>query len=319
MQTVDTETFYRHISTFTHVPFTQTKAWIEAKRCLCACQLIGFVDTNISCIGVERRFAGIRWLTIEDECLRSESIKNSARIAFYTAIREAGYDIIEVNNRQSYQPEFEVAMRQAGLLRPVGSFSCQLTNIIALTEPLSFNENWRRNLKKAAQSQLQLRYAEEPDEQDIERYFRLYREMSEHKQIGTPFNREYIRTLLESPHFRLYFVEHEQQEIAAIIVHTAGTHAGLLYAANSERANELCAGAYMYEQVMLHLADSGFCTFDMEKLLASTHSTNSVFIFKQGVKGQLSALNGEWSYYKRVWMGIGLFLLKKLYWKNQQV
>lgn len=318
MQSVNIDKFYEHVAHFAYVPYTQSKAWIQSTLLQAPHPVACFIDDDIACIGLVRRCLGISWLLIEDECLRSSTIKPAARTTFYRAIIASGYDIVETNNRQIYLPEYEIAMRQAGFLRPIGSFSCQLTNNIPLTQPLSFNENWRRNLRKADANELTLRYVSQPTEQDISDYMQLYSEMTLHKKIGTPFTHESIRILLSSNQFRLYFVEHNHAPISAIVVHTCGQHAGLLYAANSAKANELAAGAFMYRETIQQLAAEGFTSFDMEKLVASTHSTNSVFLFKQGIRGQLTALNGEWSYYRHTWLGIIMFLLKKYYWKARQ-
>jgi hypothetical protein len=54
----------------------------------------------------------------------------------------------------------------------------------------------------------------------------------------------------------------------------------------------------------------------MEKMAPSTHSMNAVFLFKQGIKGTLTTLCGEWQWTKRKWMAVGMYFLKKIIWKK---
>ena len=116
----------------------------------------------------------------------------------------------------------------------------------------------------------------------------------------------------------LCFVCLGSERISGIIYHHVRSHAGLLYAANGDKANEYHAGFQQYKQLLTLLASEGVQTFDMEKMAPSTHSMNAVFLFKQGIHGELLPLCGEWSWYKHRWYGIGMYLIKKYLWKKQQ-
>jgi lipid II:glycine glycyltransferase (peptidoglycan interpeptide bridge formation enzyme) len=142
--------------------------------------------------------------------------------------------------------------------------------------------------------------------------------MCAHKDLAVPFTGEAIKRLLTDSHFHLCFLEREGKRLSALLYHQINNRAGLVYAANGEEANRVHAGFQLYKQLLEELQNEGVQCFDMEKMGASTHTTNAVFLFKQGIRGQLLPLCGEWSWYKRPWYGIGIYLIKKYVWKRVQ-
>ena len=314
----DRGTYYRTISGWQTVPYVQQQGWLDAlsenRR-----ELLFFLGGRMASVGHLKRFCGLKWLQLESPALCDGTVTVAERRQFYGHVLSQDFDIVELNDNSEFNADTEVALREAGFLRPVGSFSYQLTNLIDLTQPLTYNDNWRRNLKKADNAGLRIVEKLSPAAEDTKALWSLYHEMSANKHLRMPFSENYFPALLNDSHFRLYFVEDESGAcLSAMIVHACGTHAGLLYAANSMRGNEVCAGAWMYRAVMEDLRDKGFATFDMEKMGASAHSTQSVFQFKQGVRGRLVQLNGEWQWCRRGWMPIAMYTLKKYKWKRVQ-
>lgn len=318
MQEVSRDIFYQTIEKWESVPFSQAEGWVRMQSGDDASRVRYFMDEQIGCAAHVKRFAGLTMLMVDTECLRHKQTKPATICRFYDALRQTGVNMIEVNSRRLYMADYEVGMRQAGYLRPVGSFSYELTNIIDLTQPLSYNENWKRNLKASESLEMCLERVERVTKEDITSFMQLYREMCSHKSLPIPFTENMLRVLLNDPHFRLCFICQGAERLSAIIYHQVGTHAGLLYAANGNKANEAHAGFQMYKQLLEVLAVEGVRTFDMEKMGASAHSTNAVFLFKQGIRGELTPLCGEWAWYKRRWYGIGMYFVKKFLWKKQQ-
>lgn len=318
MQEVSRDIFYQTIAAWEDVPFSQTEGWVRMQSGNDASRVRYFLDEQIGCAAHVKRCMGLSMLMIDTECLKHTQVKPVFIRQFYEALRQTGVDMIEFNSRRPYLADHEVGMRQAGFLRPVGSFSYEMTNIIDLSQPLSFNENWKRNLKVSDSQGLTLQRVEHITREDIAAFIRLYREMCFHKNLAQPFTEEMLRVLLDDPHFRLCFICHGNERLSGIIYHHVGSHAGLLYAANGDKANEVHAGFAMYHQLLTLLASEGVQTFDMEKMGASAHSTNAVFLFKQGIRGELTPLCGEWAWYKRRWYGIGMYFVKKFLWKKQQ-
>lgn len=318
MQEVSKDIFYSTVQTWEDVPFSQTEGWVLMQSGGNADSIRYYLDEQIGCAAHVKRCMGRTLLIIDTECLRYKQAKPAIISRFYEALTRTGADMIEVNSRRIYMPAFEVGIRQAGFLRPVGSFSYALTNIIDLTQPLAFNENWRRNIKQSNALGLTLQRINRPEDCDIRDFMRLYREMCTNKRLAIPFTEHTLRLLLSDEHFHLCFICRGDERLSAIIYHQAAKHAGLLYAANGHTANEQHAGFQLYKQLLETLAKEGIQTFDMEKMGASTHSTNAVFLFKQGIRGSLLPLCGEWSWYKHSWYGIGLYWVKKHLWKKTQ-
>ena len=276
-----------------------------------------FLDDHIGCAVHVKRCVGRTLFMVDSECLEHRQTKAATIARFYEALHSYA-DIIEVNCRRPYQAEYETGMRQAGYLRPVGSFSYELTNMIDLTQPLSFNENWKRNLKQSDEYGLELVLIEQPGPQDIADFMQLYREMCAHKDLAVPFTEDMLRILLNDPHFHLGFICRGEERLSGIIYHHVRSHAGLFYAANGNEANRVHAGFQLYKQLLTRLASEGVQTFDMEKMAPSNHMVNAVFLFKQGIRGELKPLCGEWSRYKRPWYGLGMYFVKKYLWKKVQ-
>lgn len=318
MQEVTREIFYQNIRNWEDVPFSQSEGWVGMQSGNNASRVRYFMDEQIAVAAHVKHFAGLTMLYIDTECLRNRAVKPIVISRFYEALRKTDVDIIELNSRRIYNAEYEVGMRQAGFLRPTGSFSYEITNQIDLTQEIRYNENWKRNIKLSDNQELKLERIDKPAEGDITDFMRLYREMSANKQLTVPFSAEMIHTLLADPHFHLCFIRQAEKRLSAIIYHHIKDHAGLLYAANGDEANEKHAGFQLYKQLLEALQAEGVRSFDMEKMGASTHSTNAVFLFKQGIRGQLTGLCGEWCWYKRAWYNIGMYFIKKYVWKKTQ-
>lgn len=318
MQEVSKDIFYKAIETWEDVPFAQMEGFVRMQSGDGLKQVRYFLDENIGCAAHVKRCMGLTMLMIDTECWKHKQTKPSTIAHFYEALLHTNADMIEVNSRRKYQADYEIGIRQAGFLRPVGSFSFELTNLIDLTQPLSFNENWKRNLKKSETYNLTLERLESPAEKDIVDFMRLYGEMCAQKKLATPFTHNLIKILLSDSHFHLCFICEETKRLAAIIYHQSRTHCGLLYAATCSEGNDKHAGFQLYNKLLTLLQSEGAETFDMEKLAPSTHSMNAVYQFKQGIRGELTTLCGEWSWYRRTWLGIGMYFVKKYLWKKTQ-
>lgn len=315
MTQVSRELFFQTIRKWECVPYCQQTGWVDAQATNRR-ELLYLLDEDVALVGHLKRYAGFCYLMLQAPALRHEGVKVSKLSEFYSQLRDLA-DIVEVNDQSVYSADKEVALRQAGYLRPVGSFSYQLSSVIDLSQPIQYDSNWSRHLKKVAG--LSLDIVDTPNEQDLADYMMLYTKMCTSKQMPLPYKEEYIRRLLSDAHFCLFFEKDpEGQRVASLLIHTSGTHAGLLYAATSDEGRDMHAGFAIYRDTLAYLAEQGYRSFDMEKMGASTHSTNAVFQFKQGIKGELTSLNGEWLWCKRDWMKVALYFVKKHIWKRTQ-
>ena len=316
MEKIDQNTFFTITKHFDVIPYSQTESWVMAQSDNDPLKLLFLVDNThnpkIGCVAHIKKKCGLKMLLIEAERRENKNFKSSTIRCFYEELRQLGFDAIEINSCLPYSSEYEIGIRQAGFLRPVGLFSVQFSNYIDLSNEISFNENWRRNLKKASANNLSFEVIDEAQKKDIEDFLNLYGEMKEQKNLSQPFSASSIETLLSGENFQLFFVKNtEEERVSTIIIHKSREHAGLLYAATSEKAHICSAGFFMYEKVIQFLKKENFSTFDMEKLAPFTHSTNSVFLFKNGIKGSHIVVNGEWGWYKKQWIRPMMFFVKK--------
>ena len=315
MQEVTRDIFYQTIRNWEDVPFTQAEGYVRLQSGDNPSRVRYFLDDNIGCAAHVKQFMGKTLLIIPSECLKHKQTKHSTYTGFYQQII-GEVDIVEVNSVRPYDAEYETGMRQAGFLRPVGSFSFALTDMIDLTQPLAFDSNWKRNLKQSETFGLQLKRIEQPSSEDRCAFLRLYKEMCANKNLSMPFDDHLLEVLLSDPHFKLCMVYHNNKPVSGIIYHRQHEHCGLLYAATGNAAHPLHAGFEMYRLLLTRLQAEGIQTFDMEKMAPSTHSMNAVFLFKQGIKGTLTTLCGEWQWTKRKWMAVGMYFFKKIIWKK---
>ncbi|MCQ2345829.1 MAG: GNAT family N-acetyltransferase [Paludibacteraceae bacterium] len=323
MQTLSRQQFYDLISEWAIVPHTQTDAWCRGQ--IAESELRYYADDSatptIACAGYVRRKAGLSMLCIQGECRREETADESVVSEFYLQLTATGYDAYELNLNSLYTPECETALRLGGWLRPVGLFSTTLSKEIDLTRAVEYDHNWKKNLKKAARYPLTFFAPDHADEQDIRDYMTLHREMVERKQFNGYLSEPLLRRLMDDPSFKMLLVKGDDcRPVAATVIHISPRHtATSLYAVTSPRGRELSASYYLYERMLAHLSEKGVTTFDMGRLAPSRHSKNSVFTFKNGLKGKMVSYNGEWQWCRRKWMPLALYLLKKYVWKRTQV
>lgn len=320
----DKEHYFNLIKDFEFIPFTQTRGWYDYNASIKPDSIRCFVDNEsqpkIACFGHEKRFLGLKMLLIEGECVRQLPHNSKIVKPFFDGLKELGYDLVEMDSYSVYESEYEIGARQSGFLRPVGMFSIHLSSWIDLSKPLIFNDNWKRNLKLARNANISFRIVEHPTRQDAEIYSSLNQQLADDKDINSSLTTNQIEIITSSENFGLAFVENESSEvISAIIFHTINRHSGLLYAAKSAKAKECGATFFMYEQLLTQLATKGYATFDMERLLPSTHSTNGVFLFKQGIRGEHVHYNGEWSWYKRAYLRPAIYFVKRFLMKRIEV
>jgi hypothetical protein len=321
MEEVSKSDFFQLTADFECIPFTQTQAWVTTQSGHNDANLMFVVDKlphpTIACVAHIKRKFGYTILYIEAERRKNSHCKPSSISQFYTELKQLDVDVIEVNSPLPYFFDYEIGIRQAGFLRPVGLFSVSLSSHIQLDREIKYNDNWKRNIKKAEAFDLQFEEITEISDASIDDFFRLYAEMCSNKNLPQPFSFAGIKNLLSSPNFKLFFVQNKDKErIATIIIHISRTHAGLLYAASGDKAHACGASFFLYDKLLHHLANQKIQTFDLEKLAPSTHSTNAVFVYKNGIKGELTLVNGEWAWYKRSYLRPCMYLVKKLIWKR---
>ena len=322
----DKNSYFQMLEKFEIVPFTQTRGWYDLHSLYKPEKIIFLVNNTdnptIACFAHRKTFLGLSMILIEGEAYKNDRACNLNDVrSFYKHLTESGFPIIESTSGATYDFEYETALRQAGYLRPVGLFSMPSTKIINLQNPVCYNQNWKRNIRKANENNLYFEVTEKITTKECEDFLKIYSEMTSRKNLSFGFNSEQLFQLLsDSSHFQLFFVKSSSHErIASILIHKDIHRAGLLYAATSQAALETSASFYMYDKLFEYLTSENFWFFDMEKLIPSDDVVNHVFNFKNGIQGTHIQLNGEWSWYKNSFYRIAMYFVKKFLVKKREL
>lgn len=320
----DKNSYFQILEKFEIVPYTQSRGWCEMQSLYKPERVKYFVNDmdnpTIACFAHEKKMLGVRMIVIEEEAFKDELAHTPAEIKkFYEIINASGYKIIEVSSNSKYDFDYEIALRQAGFLRPVGLFSLPSTKIIDLTNPIGYNRDWKNNLKKAAKNGLEFEPVERVEKFHSEEFIKIYSEMSRSKSIDIPFNAELIEKLCSTGEFKLFFVLRNGVRIASTIIFQRNESALSLYAASSSIARNTSASYFMYDELFKYLADSGVKTFDMGKLLPSKEPVNNVFLFKNGIEGKHIQLNGEWARYSNPFYRFSMYFVKRYILKRKEI
>lgn len=320
----DKNSYFQILEKFEIVPYTQSRGWCEMQSLYKPERVKYFVNDmdnpTIACFAHEKKMLGVRMIVIEEEAYKDELAHTPAEIKkFYEIINATGYKIIEISSNSKYDFDYEIALRQAGFLRPVGLFSLPSTKIIDLTNPIGYNRDWKNNLKKAAKNGLEFEPVERVEKFHSEEFIKIYSEMSRSKSIGIPFNAELIEKLCSTGEFKLFFVLRNGVRIASTIIFQRNESALSLYAASGSIARSTSASYFMYDELFKYLADSGVKTFDMGKLLPSKEPVNNVFLFKNGIEGKHIQLNGEWARYSNPFYRFSMYFVKRYILKRKEI
>lgn len=302
MEIITENIFFEIIKPFKLVDFTQTKGFLSIYDSING-KVIYLVDSienpRIACFGHIKSFFGLKLLIVNGPCIKYSEYKSSLIKNFYQEFPSLGFDMIEINSGLKYNFEYEFGIRRAGFLRPVGDFSIPISNWINLKEDLFYDSNWKRNLRKAQEEGLTFQVKDKITEEEALILSDFYNNFCKEKGFPHSLLKNYLYKLLNSENFSFATVVDSKGLTSFIIFHHLNKHAGLYYAAKNEEAKQTGATFFMYDKLFNFLKDQEYDTFDMEKLLPSTHGTNGVFLFKNGIKGEHVLYNGEFSWYKK--------------------
>lgn len=321
---IDRHSFWNTIATFELVPFTQTEAWYNYVYASRPEDCLFFVnDPNkptIACVAFRKRILGLTLLQVEGLCIKNNQLSSASIRSFLQALLENRPEVLECNFNQPQSVKLEVALRQVGYTRPLASFSSRLSLWIPLDKNIQYNQNWKRNLKRAQSFDLFFEVVQNPSDKEVDEFYSMYQNLQEHKGFRFSLNKKDIAALLSDSTFKLAKVKDTSgTTLCSIMYHQIKQHAGLLHATKIEEAKESGATFYMYQQLFAQLAHEGVRWFDMEKLVPSTDSRNSVFQFKNGIKGEYVYYLGEWAWYKRPFYRYLMYWIKKVRMKKVEI
>lgn len=315
--------FFELQSAIPFIPFTQSKGWHDYQN-LRNEKIRYFVnntsDVKIALWGKEKKIPllGKIIFIIEGEALIS-NLDEKQITSFYSELKKLNYSSILINSNNEYTLDYEIGIRRAGMVRPLGGFSCPLTLIITPQNLPKHNRNWKRNVKSAIDSGLVFSEIIKTEKKDIENFILLFNEMAELKNLSYKLLFEPLKQLINDSQMRLFFVKDKNETpIAARIVHVNGKFASDVYAANSIAARNNGASYFLMQNIFDVLKNDGIEEFDFGRIPPSDHATDNVYVFKKASGGNPRQYNGEWVYYKNKLTEISYTLYQLFKLKRQR-
>lgn len=320
-QTKDHQLFFRVQSKFSKIPFTQSYAWFN----YFGGKDISFfyddeTDPAFCCWGRERRlpFSKSLFLEIQGEAY-SDSISDSQITKFYSSLLDLNYSAIEINSNNQYITDFEIGIRRAGFKRPIALFSCPLTIHIDLDKEFNYDRNWKRNLKKAFENNLEFTELKDISDDDIHNIVAIFKEMAELKKLRYLLNFDSVKRLVNSDNIRTFVVRDIDGSIlSARIIFDLNRFTYDVFAANSNKARECGASYFIMDSIFSLLKAENKELFDFGRIPPSSNLTDSVYLFKNGARGRRVQYNGEWVYYKSQFLELMMFFYKLFRLKLQR-
>ena len=162
-----------------------------------------------------------------------------------------------------------------------------------------FNQEWRRNVRKAEKSGVEIVRGASADLAD---FHRLYQVTAERDRFtGRPlayFDRMW-RSLnaLDPDRLRLYLARHDDRLLAATLWVRMGRHVWYSYGASGNEGRELRPSNAIQWQMIKDAHDAGAATYDLRGISDTLDPHDPLFgliRFKLGTGGEVVELAGEW-------------------------
>ncbi|MBQ0826371.1 lipid II:glycine glycyltransferase FemX [Streptomyces tagetis] len=164
-----------------------------------------------------------------------------------------------------------------------------------------FNQQWRRNIKKAERAGVKVVRG---DQEDLRAFHELYVETAERDRF-TPRPLSYFRrmwTALTAEHpdrMRLYLAHHDGDVLAAATMLTVGDHVWYSYGASTSRGRDVRPSNALQWRMMSDAHELGASVYDFRGIgdrLDADDPLLGLLRFKIGAGGEAVEYLGEWEY-----------------------
>lgn len=209
--------------------------------------------------------------------------------------------MINISDIEKYSTIFEIGIRQAGFIRPIGLHLCPMTLIVDLKQPFSFHRNWRRCVKKSMDCGHVFEYVEKPTIHDAKEFVNLFDQLKVRKNLGFSLKEKQILKLLQGS-FHLFFIRKGDKRIAGRIAYTHGEQVYDVYAANSNEAIHSGAAYRIQEGILQYFVRQGYSYFDYGRISPSADGMNDIYLSKSYSGGYPIAYNGEWFFCRSIFL-----------------
>jgi lipid II:glycine glycyltransferase (peptidoglycan interpeptide bridge formation enzyme) len=165
------------------------------------------------------------------------------------------------------------------------------------------NQQWRRNIKKAAKEGVVVTAADPGNAAaDLKRFHDLYIHTAERDHF-TPRGLAYFQTMYDAlsaedpDRIKLWFAEHEGDLVAATIAIRVGAHAWYSYGASSTEKREVRGSNAVQWAMMRDAMEAGADVYDLRGITDTLDSDDphlGLIQFKVGTGGEAVEYVGEW-------------------------
>ncbi len=302
MQLISKADFFKATKTFEYIPFTQTEGWVGFCYPYKEESTIYLVDNlsnpQIACLGHIKKMFGLSMLLIEGECIKDLTINKQKFCIFYSQLSTLGYDMIELNSSLIYSADYEICLRRSGFKKPVGLFSIPLSILVKTKEKLQYNRNWVRNIKKAKEENLYFEKIVNITSEITSQIEAAYKELTSLKNFSQTATSKQLNLMLSDENMHLFCVKNKDGKALCFrIIHINKDIATDVWAANIAESRSNNSTYFFIESILKYLAKKNVQYFDFGRILPGGNA-DSVYLFKQGIKGETIQYNGEWSWYK---------------------
>jgi lipid II:glycine glycyltransferase (peptidoglycan interpeptide bridge formation enzyme) len=182
----------------------------------------------------------------------------------------------------------------------------------------SFNQQWRRNIKKAEKAGVKVTRGRH---EDLPAFYELYRETAERDRFAprplTYFQRMWTALNAEaSDRMRLYLAHHADEVLSAATMLTVGTHVWYSYGGSAGKRREVQPSNAVQWKMMNDAHQLGAHVYDLRGITDTLDESNhllGLLRFKAGTGGQAAEYLGEWDFPLNTFLhkALGLYMSRR--------
>ena len=227
--------------------------------------------------------------------------ENTARLgdAIPDDTDESGTKVTEQLTALGWRPPSDQAEGGFAAGQPRYVFQLPLDGRTEADVLAGMNQLWRRNIKKATKTGVQVDLG---TAEDLPEFHRLYLETTERDQFQ-PRPLSYFETMYrhmsteDSGRIRLYLARHEGDLVAATIAAQVGRHHWYSYGASSTAKREVRGSNAIQWRMISDAIEAGAAVYDLRGITDTLDPTDShagLIQFKVGTGGEAVEYVGEW-------------------------
>lgn len=316
---IDKEKYFKLQDRIKDIPYELSQEWhdISSKGAETAYYVSQEDDPRICCFGyvTQSRFLG-KCLRIEGVSMESDANITELR-SFFQSIVADRYDYIKLSDIGKYSPIFEVGIRRAGFIRPLGLNLCPMSLEIDFSKDFQFHRKWRSHVRKSAAAGNTFCAIEKPSIKDVGEFRRMFLEQKERKGLGYCFSVEDLMVLLNG-NYKLFFVRNKEgKNLSGRIVYIYKNKSYDITTANSYEGISTGAVYQLQQEMLEYLKQAGVQTFDYGRIPPSADHMDDIYIAKSYSGGSPIGYNGQWIYTESLWkeyvMSAYLFFYRKIH------